>query len=43
MRTEAARPVRLNDYRPPDWLVERVDLDVLLHPTETRVNGQGWR
>jgi hypothetical protein len=23
MRTEEARPVRLADYRPPDWLVER--------------------
>jgi aminopeptidase N len=36
MRTEA-RPVRLQDYRPPDWLVETVALDVSLHPTETRV------
>ena len=33
MRTEQARPVRLEDYRPPDWLVETVDLDVSLHPT----------
>ena len=30
MRTEQARPVRLEDYRPPDWLVETVDLDVSL-------------
>ena len=37
MRTEQARPVRLQDYRPPDWLVETVDLDVSLHPTATRV------
>ena len=37
MRTEQARPVRLKDYRPPDWLVETVDLDIALHPTETRV------
>ena len=28
MRTEEARPVRLEDYRPPDWLVETVELDV---------------
>ena len=28
MRTEEARPVRLSEYRPPDWLVETVDLDV---------------
>ena len=27
MRTEEPRPVRLSEYRPPDWLVETVDLD----------------
>jgi aminopeptidase N len=37
MRTEQARPVRLEDYRAPDWLVESVELDVSLHPSETRV------
>src|SRR5262249_12956463 len=37
MRTEEARPVRLEDYRPPDWLVDTVELDVSLHPQETRV------
>src|SRR5918993_1999594 len=37
MRTEQARPVRLKDYRPPDWLVETVDLDIALHPSATRV------
>ncbi len=37
MRTEQARPIRLLDYRPPDWLVETVELDVSLHPTQTRV------
>jgi len=37
MRTETAKPVRLEDYRPPDWLVETVDLDVALNPTATRV------
>jgi aminopeptidase N len=37
MRTEQARPVRLADYRPPDWLVETVELDVSLHPTAARV------
>ena len=37
MRAEEARPVRLEDYRPPDWLVETVELDVALHPTATRV------
>ena len=37
MRTEDPRPVRLSEYRPPDWLVETVDLDFKLHPTQTPV------
>ena len=37
MRTEEPRPVRLSEYRPPDWLVETVNLDVKLHPTQTPV------
>jgi aminopeptidase N len=37
MRTEEARAIRLSDYRPPDWLVETVHLDVALDPTRTRV------
>jgi aminopeptidase N len=37
MRTEQARPVRLENYRPPDWLVETVALDIALHPTRSRV------
>src|SRR4051812_43225350 len=37
MRTEQARPVRLDEYRPPDWLVETVELDVSLHTTATKV------
>jgi aminopeptidase N len=37
MRTEEARPVRLEDYRPPDWLVETVELDVTLDPVASRV------
>src|SRR5207247_1481070 len=37
MRTEEPRPIRLEDYRPPDWLVETVELDVALHPTATKV------
>jgi aminopeptidase N len=37
MRTEEARPVRLEDYRPPDWLVDTVELDVALDPAATRV------
>jgi len=38
MRTDTARPVRLEDYRPPDWLVETVDLHVSLDPAATRVH-----
>src|SRR5882724_3785974 len=37
MRTEEHRPIRLSEYRPPDWLVETVDLKVNLHPTQTPV------
>ena len=37
MRTDIAQPIRLKDYRPPDWLVKTVSLDVSLHPTATRV------
>ncbi len=40
MRTEQAVPVRLADYRPPDWLVDTVDLDVSLDPTHTRVRAR---
>lgn len=40
MRTEQAPPVRLQDYRPPDWLVDSVHLDVSLHPTATRVRSR---
>ena len=37
MRTDTAPLVRLEDYRPSDFLIDRVELDVRLHPTETRV------
>ena len=37
MRTDSAEPIRLKDYRPPDWLVDQVRLDVSLHPTRTKV------
>src|SRR5215468_6763290 len=40
MRTEEPRPVRLEDYRPPDWLIGTVELDVALHPTATTVRGK---
>jgi aminopeptidase N len=40
MRTETARPIRLEDYRPPAWLVSTVDLDVQLHPHATRIRAR---
>jgi len=40
MRAEEARPIRLVDYRPPEWLVDTVELDIALHPTTTRVRAK---
>ena len=37
MRTDVAQPIRLADYRPPDYLIDTVDLDVSLDPHATRV------
>ncbi len=37
MRTETGQIIRLQDYAPPDWLVETVDLEFSLHPTATKV------
>ena len=40
MRTDTAQPVRLSDYRAPDYLIETVDLDILLHMSATRVRAK---
>ena len=40
MRTEQPPLIRLQDYRPPDWLVDTVHLDVSLHPTASRVRAR---
>ena len=40
MRTDIAEPVRLKDYRVPDYLIDKVDLDVKLHPAATRVKAR---
>jgi len=40
MRTEEPRPIRLKDYRPPDWLIDTVELDVSLDPTATTVRAK---
>ncbi|HWJ99470.1 MAG TPA: aminopeptidase N [Xanthobacteraceae bacterium] len=37
MRDPEPQAIRLSDYRPTDWLIDEVDLDVNLHATETRV------
>ena len=37
MRTETAPVIRLADYRPPDYLIDEVHLDIALKPEATRV------
>ena len=37
MRTAQGQPVRLEDYRVPDFLVDEVDLDISLDREATRV------
>jgi aminopeptidase N len=37
MRNPPPQAVRLADYRPPDFLIDRVDLDISLHKTNTQV------
>src|SRR5262245_47780171 len=40
MKTDTPRPVHLKDYRPPNYLIDTVALDVSLHPTRTRVSAR---
>jgi len=37
MRNPPPQAIRLADYRPADFLIDSVDLDISLHPTRTRV------
>ncbi|MFA6964807.1 aminopeptidase N [Bosea sp. (in: a-proteobacteria)] len=37
MRADDTPLIRLEDYRPSDWLIDTVDLDISLHPQKTRV------
>ncbi len=37
MKTDTPRPILLKDYRPPNYLIDHVDLDVSLAPERTRV------
>ncbi len=40
MKTDTPRTIYLKDYRPPDYLIDKVDLDFDLHPTRTRVRSR---
>ncbi len=40
MKTDTPRPIRLKDYRPSDFLIDHVDLDFALHPTQTKVRAR---
>ena len=40
MRTDTAQPVKLSDYRPPDYLIDRVELDFRLHLEATVVHAR---
>jgi len=40
MRNPPAQIIRLTDYQPPDFLIESVELDISLHPTQTRVSAR---
>ena len=40
MKTDTPRPIRLKDYRPPAYLIDKVDLDIALDPTKTRVRAK---
>src|SRR6185312_16406618 len=37
MKSENPKPVLLADYRPPEFLIDTVDLDIALDPARTRV------
>jgi len=40
MKTDTPRPILLKNYRPPNYLIDAVNLDVSLHPTRTRVRAK---
>jgi aminopeptidase N len=40
MKPETPRPIHLKDYRPPAFLIDKVDLDVALDATRTRVRSR---
>jgi aminopeptidase N len=40
MRTDVPQPIRLDDYRPPAFLIDEVSLDFRLEPSATRVKAR---
>ena len=40
MRSDQGQTILLSDYRPPDYLIETVELDIVLHRTATRVRSR---
>jgi aminopeptidase N len=40
MRNPPPQAVRLADYRPPNFLIDTVHLDISLHPTQSRVSSR---
>ncbi len=40
MKTDVPRPIRLKDYRAPDYLIDTVKLDFALAPARTRVRSR---
>ncbi len=40
MKKKKPQPILLKDYKPSDYIIETVKLDVSLHPTETRVKAK---
>ncbi len=40
MKTDTPPTIRLKDYRPPDFLIDKVDLNIMLDPARTRVDAR---
>ena len=40
METDTHKAIFLKDYKPSAWLIDAVELDIGLHPTETRVKSR---
>ncbi|MFL5258405.1 MAG: aminopeptidase N [Hyphomicrobiales bacterium] len=40
MENETPQTIRLADYQPPEWLIDRVNLDVRLDPEATRITSR---